>query len=900
MKDRPIENAFGLTAEEVLRRVGVSMNDGLSSREVRLRRKAYGPNRLREAKTRSAWLILFDQFRSLIVVFLAAAVAVSLLAEDYVEAIAIVAVILLNGLIGFFSELQAVRSMEALRKLGSVPATVRRDGTVSKIPAERLVPGDIVILDGGDVVTSDLRLFEASKLQADEAALTGESIPVDKGIDAIDSETPLAERSNMLFKGTHVARGAGAGVVVATGMSTELGAISALVDESLDTAQTPLEKRLDRLGNNLIWLTLLVTAVVALAGVLSGRDTVLVLKTSIALAVAAIPEGLPVVATLALARGMWRMARRNALINRLAAVETLGAADFICTDKTGTLTEGRMRVRTLVTASGEVDVTRVSSASGEGPLRQTRGLIVSDGEREPAAIALLEIGVLCNDASWDPGEAEESAVGDPVEVALLIAANRAGLSRQALLAASPEEREIAFDPDVKMMATYHRTQDGLRVAVKGAPEAVLAASTTVLRKGVAEPLGDRERQRWLERNESIAASGLRVLAFAQKRAPSVSGEPYEDLCFVGFAGLVDPPRGDVREAITSCRGAGIRVVMLTGDQVPTARFVGREVGILSESSDIVVEGRELGSPEGFTESQEAKILGASAFARVTPAQKLALVRLYQSRGHVVAMTGDGVNDAPALKSADIGIAMGKRGTQVAREASDMILRDDAFRTIVLAVEQGRTIFGNIRTFIRYLISCNVSEILVVFLASVASAPLPILPLQILFLNLVTDVFPALALGLGEGDGTTMRHPPRDPEEPLLTRRHWFVIGIHGLVIAASVLGGLWLALAVFDFDAATAVTISFLSLAMAQLWHVFNMRGRETGFSRNAVVRNVYVWAALGLCLSLVICAVHLPGLNAVLSTRDPGVTGWFLAFGVSVVPLAAGQAALGLEPPRG
>ena len=363
---RLIDTPFELPADEVLRASHVSPETGLAGAEVRRRRKLHGPNRLREAKRRSAWLIFFDQFKSLIVLFLSAAVVVSLLAEDYLEAIAIVAVILLNGLIGFFSELQAVRSMEALRKLGSVPATVRRDGTVSKIPAERLVPGDIVILEGGDVVTSDLRLFEASKLQADEAALTGESIPVDKAIGAIDGGTPLPERSNMLFKGTHVARGAGAGVVVATGMSTELGTISALVEESLDTGQTPLEKRLDRLGNNLIWLTLLITAVVAFAGILSGRDTVVVLKTSIALAVAAIPEGLPIVATLALARGMWRMARRNALVEQLAAVETLGSTTVILTDKTGTLTENRMTVVELRLADGSVRVGGTGMAtSGE-------------------------------------------------------------------------------------------------------------------------------------------------------------------------------------------------------------------------------------------------------------------------------------------------------------------------------------------------------------------------------------------------------------------------------------------------------------------------------------------------------------------------------------------------------
>ena len=883
---------YAISSDEALRQQHVTPESGLSRAEVQRRVKRYGPNLLRESKRKSVWAILVDQFKSLIVIFLLAAVAVSILAGDYLEAFAIAAVIFINGCIGFISELQAVRSMEALRKLGSVPATVRREGDVTKIPANRLVPGDIVLVEGGDVVTADLRLFEASKLQADEAALTGESIPVDKSIEILPADAPLPERANMLFKGTAVARGAGAGVVVATGMSTELGTISSLVDESFDTGQTPLEKRLDHLGNNLIWLTLLITAVVAGAGILTGRDTFVVMKTSIALAVAAIPEGLPIVATLALARGMWRMAKQDAIINRLAAVETLGATDVICSDKTGTLTEGKMTVRAIVTADGRAAVTGGSVSAEGGFERDGKAL---DPQPHPELTTLLEVGVLCNDASWNPTKGEGGAVGDPVEVALLVAGGKAGLERKELLARSPEEREVAFDPDVKMMATYHRLESdsGVRVAVKGAPEAILAASSEILVGDDPQPLDERQRQGWLEKNESLAASGLRILALAQKKVARVDSEPYEQLCFLGFVGLVDPPRRDVRSAIGECLGAGIRVVMLTGDQVPTARYVGREVGLLEESDNSVLEGRELGAPDDLDEIAEDRILTTNTFARVTPKQKLDLVRLYQHRGHVVAMTGDGVNDAPALKQADIGIAMGKRGTQVAREASDMILRDDAFATIVAAIAQGRVIFGNIRTFIRYLISCNVSEILVVFLASIANAPLPILPLQILFLNLVTDVFPALALGLGEGDRLIMREPPRDPKEPLLTGKHWLGIGAYGLVIAMAVLGALAIALGYLRLSEEQAVTISFLTLALAQLWHVFNMRARGTTVIENAIVGNPFVWGALALCTLLVVAAVYLPGLNAVLGTSDPGAEGWLLAIGMSFVPVLVGQSAL-------
>jgi Ca2+-transporting ATPase len=583
------------------------------------------------------------------------------------------------------------------------------------------------------------------------------------------------------------------------------------------------------------------------------------------------------------------MSKRNVLINRLAAVETLGATNVICTDKTGTLTEGTMTVRTIVTAGGETKVTGGASTAQGGFERDGREF---DLAGDAAVIALLEVGVLCNDASWDPSRRDRGAVGDPVEVALLVAGSKAGMERDALVELLPEEREVAFDPEVKMMATCHRSDGGFRVAVKGAPEAVLAASTKILVDGNEESVDDRRRQHWLERNESLAAGGLRILALAHKSVV-VDAEPYRDLCFLGFVGLVDPPRKDVRGAIEECLSAGIRVVMLTGDQVPTARYVGREVGVLAEADDAVVEGRELLSPEELDDETEAKILRTSTFARVTPRQKLDLVRLTQSRGQVVAMTGDGVNDAPALKQADIGIAMGKRGTQVAREAADMILRDDAFSSIAAAIEQGRIIFDNIRTFIRYLISCNVSEILVVFLASVANAPLPILPLQILFLNLVTDVFPALALGLGEGNRLIMRDPPRDPSEPLLTRSHWVGIGASGALIAAAVLGALAIAMLQLGLDENEAVTVSFVTLALAQLWHVFNMRARGSGFLDNSIVRNPFVWSALVLCSVLIVAAIHLPGLSLVLSTRNPGVKGWSLAFGMSLVPLVVGQIAL-------
>ena len=880
--------SFARPVEAVLRELRVDPREGLGETEASKRLSEHGPNRLREAKRKSTWTILFDQFRSLIVGFLFAAMAVALVTGDHLEAFAIGIVILLNGLIGFVSELQAVRSMEALRRLGEVPAVVRREGKASQRPAQELVPGDIVLVEGGDVVSADLRLVEASKLQADEAALTGESMPVDKAIDPLPSDTPLAERKCMLYKGSAVTRGAGAGVVVATGMGTEIGQITSLVDETFDTGRTPLEERLGQLGRSLIGLAVGITVVVAAAGILRGRDTMLMIETALALAVAAIPEGLPIVATLALARGMFRLARRNAVINRLAAVETLGATNLICTDKTGTLTEGQMTVRQVLTSASALSVTGGAWASD--------GAFTSDGgtvqvESSPALRALLEIAVLCNNAQWTDGEGEREAVGDPLEVALLVAGRKAGLERKELLRAVPEVREVAFDPEVKMMATYHDERSSIRIAVKGAPESVLGACSRVrTESGEDAPLSDPSE--WERRNHRLAEQGLRVIALAEKRAPNRNVEPYEDLCLLGFVGLVDPPRSDVSAAIRSCIDAGIRVVMLTGDQVPTARYVGREVGLDVDEAPII-EGRELRPPDEMTREERERVLESEAFARVTPAQKLELVRLYQSEGLVVAMTGDGVNDAPALKQADIGIAMGLRGTQVAREAADMVLRDDAFASILASVRQGRVIFGNIRSFIRYLLSCNLSEILVVLLASLASAPLPILPLQILFLNLVTDVFPALALGFGEGSDEVMAGPPRDPSEPILTRAHWLGIAGYGVLLAAAVLGAFAFALGRLDASEELAVTVSFLTLALAQLWHVFNMRAPGSTMLGNGVIRNPWVWAALSLCGAILVAAVYVPVLAEALGTRDPGWQGWFVALSMSLVPLGAGQATL-------
>ncbi len=853
--------------------LGVDQEEGLGREEASRRRREHGPNLLRERERESVARILLRQFESIIVMILAAAAGASFLFGEWEQAVAILAALVINAAIGFMTEYRAVRSMEALRMLGRTSSRVRRDGSVSEIPAGEVVPGDIVLLEAGDVATADMRLLSASRLQADESTLTGESVPVGKGTGPVPADADLADRRCMVWKGTSLTRGSGEGLVVATGEETELGRVASLVRGSEDE-HTPLEKRLDELGRRLLWVTLGIAVVIAAVGAAAGRDLVRMMETSVALAVAAIPEGLPIVATIALARGMWRMARRSAVVKRLSSVETLGATTVIFTDKTGTLTRNRMTLREVRLAAGAVSV-------GGGGSYRLKGEEEEEAGEVPGLRRLLRVGVLCSNASVSrDGEGGES--GDPLEVALLRAGLDAGLDRSELLGELPEEREVAFDPERAMMATIHATDEGFLVAVKGAPERVLGICSRVLAAGGEEPLGDEGRKEWERLSRQMAADGLRVLALAEGRRDDPATDPYGDLLLLGLAGLHDPPLESAGEAVSRCRDAGMRVVMVTGDLPETARRIASAVG-LAEEDGRVVTGEEIASGEA---PQPGTPEGAAIYARVTPGQKLDLIGCARESGEVVAMTGDGVNDAPALEKADIGIAMGGRGTQVARESADMVLRDDRLSTIVAAVEQGRVIFGNIRKFVLYLLPCHVGEIAAVTVASLLGMPIPVLPLQILYLNLVTDVFPALALGVGEGGGREMRRPPRDPDEPVLTRSHWAAIGGYGMAIALPVVPALALALGPLGLDRTDAVTVSFLTLGLASLWHVFDVRERATHPLLNEVTRNPYVWAAVGVCLLLLLAAVWVPGLAGVLRLGRPGTSGWMLALGLSLVPL--------------
>ena len=881
-------------ADEVLADLEVSPDAGLSEEEAQRRLERDGPNRLSRQKPASAWRLLVEQFESMVIILLAVAAAASLALGEIAQGIAIFAAILINTAIGFYTELRARRSMEALLRMEQASTTVRRDGKDREVPADEIVRGDIIVLERGSVIPADLRLVEVETLRCNEAALTGESMPVDKTAEPLEGEPPLAERHNMAFKGTSVARGEGTAVVVATGMETELGRISELAAEA-GGGDTPLERRLDRLGTRLVWLVVAIAAVIAVIGILIGRDLSLMIETAVALAVAAVPEGLPVVASVALARGMWRMARRNAVIKQLAAVETLGAVTVILSDKTGTLTLNRMTVRHYALPDEEVDVERDESAGTARFRADGRDISLDD---DPVLAAAVRVGSLCNGAEL--GETPDDAKGDPMEVALLRLGREVGRPRPDLLETMPVERVEEFERDTMMMATWHRAEGdgqgggqggGLLVAVKGAPDRVLEVSTRVMGRNGGAELTDEDRDAWLRRNEEMAGEGWRMLALAQKRAAHTQASPYEDLTFIGLVALVDPPREDAAAAVRACRDAGIRVIMLTGDQPATARAIAEAVGLYDAGDDIhVVHGRDLQPPDKLSDEQRERLLQATVFARVSPEQKLNLVKLFQDAGRLVAMTGDGVNDSPALKQADIGVAMGQRGTDVAREAADMVLKDDAFSTIEAAVEQGRTIFNNIRRFIVYLLSGNAGEILAISIASFAGMPLPLLPLQILFINIVSDAFPALALGVGPETGNVMQEKPRDPEEPIVARRQWGAIAGYGALIGGCVLAVFVIALYWLQLGETMAVTISFLTFGFARLVHVFNMRDIGSGLFVNSITRNPYVWGALVIGVGLMLSAIFVPGLSDLLQVELPGPTAIALIAAGTLAPLVIVQ----------
>jgi len=852
---------------------------GLSDQEAAARLVRFGPNRLTPAEPVSALVILRDQLTSVVVFLLVAAALISLLLGDRLEAAAIAAVLVINTLIGFFTEWRARRAMEALRELDTPRASVVRHGHLRVVDAQTLVPGDIIELSAGHQVPADARVIQESDLRTTESALTGESLPVSKTADIVlDPATPLAERLNMVFKGTTVAAGTARAVVISTGAQTEVGRIGTLVG-SVKEERTPLERRLDALGRRLVWLALAVAALVAILGTVQGAPLALVIETGIALAVAAVPEALPAVATIALAVGMRRMARRHALVRRLPAVETLGSTTVICTDKTRTLTSGEMTVVRLWTAGRDFTLAQGEIEGDQSVVRAlslaalaSRQQAASDEARGPA------------DAGYHATAESAGPLIDPVDAAVLRAAGRIGITRTHLVQQRPALGIVPFSSERKFMASFHDVDGRVTAFAKGAPRRILSMCTRVAMPEGERELDDAGRSALMATNNAFAERGLRVLAIASGSVPNTSESALQGLTFVGFLGLADPPAAGVLETIARLRAAGLETVMLTGDQRLTAEAIGRELGLLGPE-DHAMDGRGLDALTGA--DLDLKISQTRAFSRVTPEHKLVIVQSLQARGQIVAMLGDGINDAAALKKADVGVAMGNRGTDVAKEAAAIVLQDDRFETIAAAVEEGRIIFDNIRKFVFYLFSCNVAEVLVLLVAGLAALPLPLAPLQLLWLNMVTDTFPALALAMEPGDPDVMRRPPRDPDEAILSRG--FLTGVlsYGLLITASTLAAFVWAL---DHAADHASTMAFMTLALAQIGHLGNARSTGPVVRPERATANLYALAGVAVSVALQLAAVTVEPLARILRVVPLQLTDWLVVVPLASLPAICGQ----------
>ena len=855
---------YSQSREEAVQTLGTDPARGLNQRECQRRLEQYGKNELRPSKRRGLPARFFSQFQDLMVLILLAAAAVSFAVSwvrgdgEYVDSLIILAIVVCNAVIGTVQEVRADRAIQALKKLSSPHAWVIREGRRQRVESSQLVPGDLVVLQAGDLVPADLRLLKSAELKIEESALTGESVPAEKDAGAhCPGNAPLGERKNMAFASTGVASGAGVGVVAATGMDTAMGRIAHMLEHE-QSPQTPLQQRLKRMGKVMGVGVVLICAVIFLLGLFQQRPPLEMFMIAISLGVAAIPEGLTAVVTIVLAMGIKRMAQKRAIVRHLPAVETLGSTQVICSDKTGTLTQNKMTVVAFSAARGEE---RLDS---------------------PAAQFALELATLCSDAQ----EVGEKITGDPTETAFLRACKR---GKGELEGCYPRVGEIPFTSARKRMTTAHRLPEGgFRLIAKGAPDVLIARCTQLLQGGEIRPLTGAMKAKLLSDNSRLAERALRVLAVAYRDVsalPSDDRESESQLIFCGLIAMEDPPRPGVKEAVAQCKRAGILPVMITGDHAATALAIGQRLGF-AESSSQVMTGPELDRLDDGALSK--KVFQYRIFARVSPEHKVKLVRAFQQRGMVVAMTGDGVNDAPALKAADIGCAMGKNGTEVAQSAADMVLTDDDFSTIVAAVREGRGIYQNIRKTVHFLLSCNIGEILVVFVAFLLRAPTPLLAIQLLWVNLVTDSFPALALGADPIQGDVMEQPPHKREEGVFSGGVGFAVAVEGCLVGALALLAYTIGRAFFDYDpAAPAIgrTMAFCVLSLSQLVHSLNMRS-EHSVLKLGLLSNRKLVVACGFCAILMVSVVLFPPLSALFQTTALTAFQWLIVAALSLCPL--------------
>lgn len=904
-----------MSADELQQALDVNGNSGLSSEEAVKRREVHGANELSEGEKISPIALFLNQFKDFMVLVLMGATLISGLLGEYLDAVTIIAIIIINGILGFVQEFRAERSLRALKKLSAPTAHAIRDGEVVQIEADHLVPGDIIMLESGDRIPADIRWLETNACYVEESALTGESVPVNKHHQVIqDASIPLGDQKNFGFMGTMVTRGTGKGIVVRTGMNTEMGKIADLIQQT-ESMETPLQHRLEQLGKILIVLALALTVMVVIAGIMHGQPAYGMFLAGVSLAVAAIPEGLPAIVTIALALGVQRMIKRKAIVRKLPSVETLGCASVICSDKTGTLTQNKMTVTHLWLGGNVLQVT------GEG--YEPFGQIMDSGKavdlkNDQALRRLLQIAALCNNASLtetlhaehskkkvkDEQQSSWEIKGDPTEGALVVLASKSGMTQQSLSSLYNRVCEFPFDSERKRMSVQLKHQGGQLIFSKGAPDMLLDQCSYIMWDGKVMPLTGTLRQKVLAANEAMAKSALRVLGMAYRDLKSYEQAPTEvdaecNLIFVGLTGMIDPPRKEVRDAIVTCSRAGIKTVMITGDHQTTAEAIANQLGIMQRGG-LLYTGQQLAQMSD--DELDDKVDDVYVYARVSPEHKLRIVKSLQRKGHVVAMTGDGVNDAPAIKAADIGIAMGITGTDVSKEASALILSDDNFSTIVAAIEEGRGIYENIRKFIRYLLASNVGEILTMFIAMMLGFPLPLVPIQILWVNLVTDGLPAMALGVDQAEKDLMEQKPRGAKENIFARRLGWKIISRGILIGIFTLLAFWLTLRV-DWNSAEqlvkAQSVAFATLVMAQLIHVFDCRSSRSIFHRN-IFQNRYLVFAVLSSIALLLAVLYIEPLQPVFKTVSLDLRDWaitLVAAGVPTFVMGIGSVWSGRKP---
>ena len=906
------ENWHALSSANVISMLEVSREEGLSTAEVEKRVKIYGKNELQEAPPTSIWVMIYEQFANFVVILLLVAAVISAVLGDWIEAAAIMTIVVLNAGLGVIQESRAENALAALKKMASPDANVLREGHRQAIPAREVVPGDIVFLESGNFVPADVRMLETVNLRIEEAALTGESVAVTKNAQLeLDIDAALGDRKTMAYTGTVVSYGRGVGVVSNTGMSTEIGQIATML-QSVEEGETPLQKRLDSFGRTLGWVTLVISGIVFVEGMITGTPPLEMFIIAVSLAIAAVPEGLPAVVTITLALGMQEMIARNALVRRLSSVETLGSATIICSDKTGTLTQNEMTVTNIAVDGEFLDITG-TGYSLDGEFLHD-GIVVDLAAEYPGILTALWIGALNNDAILETdfdekGKKTIRMVGDPTEGALLVAAAKGGALPAPLSQAYPRIEEIPFDSERKRMVTVHaiqqpeandvspfldqKQQAWYVVAQKGAPDVVLDRCTHYQsRDDIAVPLDDEQRRRILAANDRMTSQALRVLGVAYRVLKDLDYQQNGDLnenieqelIFVGLLGMIDPARPEVLPALQIAREAGIRTVMITGDYPNTAKAIAQEIGLLVEGHRVLT-GKELDKISD--EELKEAVKTTDVFARVSPEHKVRIVDAFRSNNEVVAMTGDGVNDAPSIKKADIGIAMGITGTDVAKETADMVLTDDNYASIVSAVEQGRVIYSNIRKFVYFLLSCNIAEIATIFLATMIGWKSPLSAIQLLWLNLITDGAPALALGLEKGDPDLMEQPPRDPEEPILNRFMLIGISIQTVAITAVTLGAYWIGLRYFP---EMATTMAFVTLSFSELLRAFTARSERVPVLKIGVFKNkVMNWAILS-SLVLLLAVIYLPFLQGIFDTVPLGWTQWEIILPLLLGPSIAAE----------